>query len=45
MTAEKYKNLVYGISQLAHIFKIEADCEINKRIEAIEKALEELGEK
>ena len=38
----QFKNLVYGISQLAHIYKIESELEQDKRIEAIEKALQEM---
>lgn len=38
----QFKNLVYGISQLAHIYRIESELEQDKRIEAIEKALQEM---
>ncbi|MBQ4014157.1 MAG: hypothetical protein II610_02725 [Treponema sp.] len=42
ITSEQFKNLVYGINTLAHIFKIESDTAQDARIEAIEKAIAEL---
>ena len=42
ISQEKYKNLIYGISTLAHIFKAEFEISSEERIKAIEKALEEL---
>lgn len=41
--ADVYKNLVYGISQLAHVFRTETELEQDKRIEEIEKMLQEIA--
>ena len=41
IAAEKYRNLVYGISNLLNAFKLESGLEIEKRIERIEELLED----
>ena len=42
---QKYKNLIYGLSTLAHIFKTEFEISSAERIAAIEKALAEIQRK
>ena len=42
MDAVKFKGLVYGISQLAAIFRMEAEIRQEERLEAVERALAEL---
>ena len=38
---KRYRDLVYGLSTLLSYFRLDIDCEYERRLEAIETALEE----